>query len=149
MLPILAHRPGSPITDFRIGKFWPSELAGGIVRVNFDIQVFDAANLPRWIYAWQLQRSVSGLALPSSGLRMNFETGTQIDLQVTVAERSGKTRVFNASLPSHAQLVLATARQRTGSPPRLSDLRYVAESGSLYLADGSPRDFEALLLETS
>ncbi len=134
--------------SFRIGKFWPNELASDIARMNFDIQVFDAANLPRWIYAWQLQRSASGRALPSSSLRMNFEFGTELALMVTIAERSGKTSVFNAGLPCNAQMILATARQRTGLPPQLADVRYAAATESLYMADGSPRDFEALLLET-
>ena len=149
LLPIEAGRRGNPVYSLRIGQFWPSETASGLARMSFDFQVFDEANLPRWVYAWQLDRRASGLALPSSGLRMNFEFGTRLDLMVTITGRSGKIRNFNAGLPGRSMMVLATERQYTGLPPRLADLRYVAGSESLYLADGSPRDFDAMLLHTS
>jgi hypothetical protein len=62
---------------------------------------------------------------------------------------AGKTDVFNARVPNGSLMVLATARQRTGRPPQLADLRYDASKELLYMADGSPRDFDALLLRTS
>ena len=149
LLPIEAGRRGNRAQSLRIGQYWRSEVDNGIARMNFDFQVYDEAGLPRWIYAWQVVRSLTGLTLPSSGLHMSFEFGTPLNLTVTIAERSGKTRVYNAAMPGRALMVLATARQRTGLPPQLADLRYVASSASLFLADGSPRDFDALLLQTT
>lgn len=140
---------GAPISQLQVLKFWPSEVATTLARWDFDLQVFDQFNLPQWVYAWQLRRSASGLAMPSNGVKMCFPLGARMDLSATVLARSGRAQVFNASVPGASLMVLATARQLSGSPPELSDLRYDAAKSLLYMADGSRRDFDALLLRTS
>jgi hypothetical protein len=139
----------APITELRIIRYWPSETSSGLARWDFDLQVFDQSGLPQWVYAWQLRRSASGLTMPSQGVRMRFPQGARLDMASTVKLAAGKAEVFNASVPNGSLMVLATARQRTGHPPQLGDLRYDAGRALLYLADGSPRDFDALLLRTS
>jgi hypothetical protein len=151
LLPIEVNQraSGAPITELRISRYWPSETSSGLARWDFDLQVFDQANLPQWVYAWQLRRSASGLTMPSNGVKMRFPQGARLDMASTVMLAAGKTDVFNARVPNGSLMVLATARQRTGRPPQLADLRYDASKELLYMADGSPRDFDALLLRTS
>lgn len=151
LLPIEVNQraTGAPITELQVVRYLPSETRSGLTRWDFDLQVFDQANLPQWVYAWQLRRSPSGLTMPSNGVKMRFPQGARLDMASTVMLASGIAEVFNASVPNGALMVLVTARQRTGSPPQLIDLRYDAGKGDLYLADGSPRDFDALLLRTS
>ncbi len=140
---------GAPITQLQVARYWPSETSSGVARWDFDLQVFDQADLPQWVYAWQLRRSASGLVMPSNGVKMRFPQGARLGMASTVKLAAGKTEVFNASVPNGALMVLVTARQATGSPPSLADLRYDPAKKDLYLADGSPRDFDALLLRTS
>lgn len=139
---------GAPISELRILKFLPGETATGVNRMDLDLTVPDAAYLPRTIYAWQLRRASNGAPYSSNQVRMRFPLGTQATLTATVRTATG-TRVFDASLPNGSLMVLTTARSSTGAPPALLDLRYQPGKSLLTLADGSPRDFDALILQTA
>lgn len=151
LLPIEFDAPlvGNPIKELQIVKYWASETASRLARWDLDLQVYDQFNLPQWVYAWQLRRSVSGHTMPANGIRMRFPLTARIDMTTTVKEASGSTGVFSVSVPNSTLMVLATARQSTARPPAISDLRFDPNKGRLYPADGSLRDFDALLLRTS
>lgn len=139
---------GAPVSEIRILKFLPGETSTGVNHMDLDLIIPDAANLPRTIYAWQLRRSASGAPQASNQVRMRFPLGTTLAMTATVRTQTG-TRVFDASLPNGSLMVLTTARRSTGAPPALLDLRYQPAKSLLTLADGSPRDFEALILQTA
>jgi hypothetical protein len=139
---------GAPVSELRILRFLPGETATGVQRIDLDLTLPDQYSLPRTIYAWQLRRSTSGAAYASNQVRMRFPLGTSLALTATVRTASG-TRVFDASMPSGSLMVLTTARKTTGAPPALLDLRYDPRKGLLMLADGTPRDFDALILQTT
>lgn len=140
---------GAPIGQLQIAKYWANQTTSTLALWNFDLQVYDNQSLPQWVYAWQLRRSASGMSMPSNGVRMRFPTGAQLDMTATVRARTGTAQVFSAKVPNGALMVLATARTTTGRPPEMMDLRYDPARTSLYMTDGSPRDFDALLLRTT
>lgn len=150
LLPIEVNQrvTGAPISEIRILKFLPGEVATGVQHMDLDLTVADASNLPRSIYAWQLRRSGSSAPSASNQVRMRFPLGTPLALTATVRTATG-TRVFDASLPNGSLMVLTTARRSTNAPPALLDLRYQPAKSLLTLADGSPRDFDALILQTA
>jgi hypothetical protein len=141
---------GAPISLLQISKFWAGEAATGVARWDFDLRVYDAAGLPQAVFAWQLRRhGANGAAMASSGVRMRFPEGVRLDLAATVLGTTGKAQVFDAGMPSGSLMVLATTRRLTGRPPALTDLRYNPVGMQLTMADGSRRDFDALLLRTT
>jgi hypothetical protein len=143
------RQTSAPIGEMRVARYWPAQSSSRLALWNLDLQVYDQANIPQWVYAWQLRRSASGIAIPGNNLRMLFPTGARIDMMLTVRSVDGIAQVFNARVPSGVLAVLATARQGSGRLPELTELRYDASKMDLYLADGSPRDFDALLIQTT
>jgi len=118
-------------------------------RWDFDLLVEDNGGIWRTIYAWQLRRSTSGSVTAANSMRMRFPQGAAIGLSTNVQSLSGQGGVFTTRIYNGALSLLVTARQRTGKPPELMDLRYDPSRREVSMANGSPRDFESLLLQTT
>jgi len=140
---------GVPITQLRIVRFQPDQLVSDIRSLDFDVRVLDSGSLPQTIFAWQLKRLTMGVISTSNSLRMRFPLGTQMDIEATVRTRAGKSAVYNNRLVNGSLMALVTARSSTGAPPALLDLRFNSSSGELALANGRPRDFDTLIIQTS
>lgn len=140
---------GAPITELRVQRFLAAETRTGLQRWDFDLEVNDEFSLVRTVYAWQLKRMSDGRLIASSGLRLRFPGGAQLAIASTIKGSSGQTQVYSANLPNSTYMVLVTPRASTGLPPTLTDLRFNSAKQQLTLADGSARDFDALLLLTS
>lgn len=151
LLPIEVRDPemGSRSVELRISRFFPDQTGGSIARWNLDLLLADANNQLRTVYAWQLQRAHNGLVSAGPGLRMRFPDRAYIDVSTTLRTAAGANSAFSARLPNSTLMVLATARAKTGQPPAMRDLRFDPAKVDLLMADGTRRDFDALLLQTS
>lgn len=136
------------VSELQILGFLPAEVASSVRRIDFDVDVADDDGTLRTIYAWQARRAASGATSCGSRMRMRFAGGTLIQASATVVDAQGTERMFAGTLPVGHLLALATARRSTGAPPRLQDLWFDPVLSMLRLLDGSPRDFDALLLRT-
>lgn len=151
LLPISvnARVVGAPIAELQVQRFLPAEAKTSLVRWDFDLELVDESSLVRTIYAWQLKRTRDGRTSSGSSLRLRFPQGARLAIASTIHGQSGQSQVYSATLPSSTYMVLVTPRASTGLPPALADLRFDAGKQRLSLADGSPRDFDALLLLTA
>ncbi len=95
-------------------------------------------------HAWQLRRDGSGMVSAGSPLRMRLPVGP-VRLVATIDGRPLAGR-HEAVLESDAVTVLASPRTATGKPPRRSELLWEPATRALSLRDGSPRDFDAVVL---
>ncbi len=135
--------------SFELVDYLPAELASGVTRIDFDLLLTGDGIPQRQIYVWQARRWSQGAMLGASGLRMQFEDDLALGASVTVLDQSGIARRFGAEMPRATLMAFVTARRSTGVPPGLMDLRYDSSRRLLTLSDGSPRDFETLLVRTS
>jgi hypothetical protein len=96
------------------------------------------------VYAWQLARHTS--TSWSGGFRMDLP-GQLLSLVVNLRPRGARaTETWSGRPLIGFDSMLVTARTRTGRAPLAADLRLDVATRELSLADGSPRDFDALLL---
>lgn len=156
LLPISVSQraQGAAISQLRVEKFLPAQMdAAVLARWDFNLVVMSDSGIAKMIYAWQLRRSASGLSMPANSLRMRFPTGTRIAAMSAVQRRLpgrvAQTSNWAESLPNGTLMVLTTSRSSTSAPPTMADLRFDATLREIYLADGSRRDFDALLIETT
>ena len=156
LLPISVSQraTGAAITELRVEKFLPAQMdAALLARWDLDLAVLSDSGIANTIYAWQLRRTLSGLSMPANSLRMRFPSGARVGAMSSVLRRVpgsvSQTAYWSAPLPNGSLMVLTTARSSTLAPPTMADLRFDAASRELYLADGSKRDFDALLIETT
>ncbi len=155
LYPIPTNAPGvsAPGGQLHIERYWPAEGKGILARWDFDLSLLDDTGIPRSFYAWQLRRSASGQLSTGSGLRMRYEPGSRLAAQATLHRRDARGRVstqfWTAPLPEATLMVVATARASTGAPPAVELLRFDPVGRSLTLSTGEPRDFDALLIQTS
>lgn len=141
--------PGRFRNEVQLVEFLPSEKSSGVARFDFDILLQEPGSSLRTVYAWQARRQSGGLMSGASSLRMGFESTLAVSVMVTVLGESGLARTLSTTLPERVLTAFVTSRRSTGRPPALTDLRYDSEKRLLTLVDGSPRDFETLLVRTS
>lgn len=151
-LPIEWHTRADPgeTMAVHLRHFWADQTASParLSRWDVDFTLVDDAGVSRIIHAWQLRRQGQGPDLAASPLRMVFPGGVVLSAR-TLSQRGGGTAPLGWSqvLPSPGLVVLASARSSTAAPPQLQELRYIAKDRELALANGTPRDFDALLVE--
>ena len=153
-IPSNVPRLSAPGGELHIERYWPAEGQGiALARWDFDLNLVDDTGIPRSFYAWQLRRSASGQLSAGSGLRMRYEAGSRLAAQATLHRRDARgrvsTQIWTTPRPEATLMIVATARASTGAPPAVELLRFDPVGRSLTLSTGEPRDFDALLIQTS
>ena len=153
-IPSDAPLPASPPGELHIERYWPAELPGvAVARWDFDLNLVDDTGIPRSFHAWQLRRSASGQLTAGSGLRMRYDPDSRLAANATLQRRDARgrlsTQTWSTPLPGATLMIVATARASTGAPPAVELLRFDPVGRSLSLSTGEPRDFDALLVQTS
>ncbi len=149
------QRTNGPISAIHIRKFWPDETQSDnrLKSWTVDLSIPDDRGVTRTILAWHLSRTAQR-CMTGNSIKMQFPEGAHAHVAISCVRGVGKESVTTQSawsdlVPGASLLVLASARSSTGRPPQLMDLRYFPGEKDLRLADGSPRDFDALLIETA
>lgn len=150
--PISSRRGlGSGIRALTIEALFPSEALGTLSLSvwSLDLRLRDITGQERLVYLWQMQRQGSRVSA-SQRVTMPFE---DMALEVVGTMRQGSLRApdqtWVQSLPVGSQFLVVSPRASTALPPSLTELRFQPESMRLWMADGSPRDFDAVLMQTS
>lgn len=145
----------APISAIHIRKFWPDETPSDnrLKTWSVDLSLPDSGGITRVIMAWHLSRSAHQ-CMTGNPVKMQFPLGARAHVAVSSVRGLGEKSASNQSawseqVPGGSLVVLASARSSSGRPPQLMDLRYFPSERDLRLADGSPRDFDALLIETT
>lgn len=141
-----APRAAGILSEICLKRFFPSRVAGPgqLEHLSLDLQMLDDRSQLQTVYAWQLARRSS--TSWSGRFRMRLP-GQQVNLVVNL-RRSGSrtTESWSGRLVVGVDSVLVTPRVSTGQLPSIAELRLDPSAPELWLADGSPRDFDALLL---
>jgi hypothetical protein len=144
-----APRMYAGMREICMKRFFPSlvEGAGQLEQLTLDLQMLDDRSQLQTVLAWQLVRRHS--ASWSGGFRMSLP-GQQVNLVVNLRRRGSRgTESWSGRLVVGVDSILATPRASTGRLPLVAELRLDADQRELRLADGSPRDFDALLLSAA
>ncbi len=147
LIPVQRVRQGNAgLHEISLKRFFPRQVDGPDLLEHFalDLQFLDDLARPHTVYAWQLVRRLS--ATWSGGFRMGLPSH-QVNLLAHLRQRGARTTESWSGRPLLGyESILTTARSSTGKVPLAPDLRLDAATMELSLADGSPRDFDALLL---
>lgn len=136
-------------TDTReicLKRFFPSEVEGPgqLEHLSLDLQLLDDRFQPHTVYAWQLARRTN--ASWSGGFHMGLP-GQLVSVVANLRQRGSRTTESWSGRPVIGfDSMLVTARTSTGRVPSAIELCLDPTNQKLTLADGSPRDFDALLL---
>lgn len=149
------QRSNGPVSAIHIRKFWADQTQSDsrLKTWSIDLSMPDSSGITRVILAWHLSRSAHQ-CMTGNPVKMQFPLGARAHVAVNsirgIGEKYASTRsAWSEQVPSGSLVVLASARSSSGRPPQLMDLRYFPGERDLRLADGSPRDFDALLIETT
>lgn len=141
-----------PVPDLReicLQRFYPSEVDSPrqLEHLSLDLQLLDERAQLQTIYAWQLARR--SCASWSGSFRMALP-GQLTRLVVHLRQRGAQvTETWSARPRIGFDSVLVTARASTGRVPDAADVRLDPATRALSLTDGSPRDFDAMLLSAT
>lgn len=141
-----APRSYRGLREICMKRFFPSEVggAGQLEYLSLDLQMLDDRSQLQTVYAWQMSRR-AGTSW-SGGFRMSLP-GQQVNFVVNLRRPGSRiTESWSGTPVIGVESVLATARASTGRVPTAAELRLDPAKPELWLADGSPRDFDALLL---
>lgn len=144
-----AQGPFADLREICLRRFYPSEIdgPGQLEHLSLDLQLLDERFQLHTIYAWQLARHSS--ASWSGNFRMALP-GELASLVVHLRQRGARvTESWSARPRIGFDSVLVTARASTGRVPDSAELRLDPVTRALSLADGSPRDFDAMLLSAT
>jgi hypothetical protein len=154
ILPIeIRQRRPALIRSIQVAHCWPAQVVDPRrPSLYFDLVVEDAEDWAQSIAFWSVVRRGSS-TLTASRVRMNFPTGATLGARTLQRRHDPRfdaiiERVWAARIPNATTFVLAGERSGTGTPPQALDLRYEPRTRALKMADGSPRDFDAVLVET-
>lgn len=134
------------LREIRLRRFFPSQTdgPGQLEYLSIDLQLLDDRQQMHTIYAWQMVRR--SCASCAGGFRMTLP-GRLTNLVVNQRQRGAKTTHAWSGRPLLGlDSILATARTSTGRAPLAIDLRLDPVTLEPSMVDGSPRDFDALLL---
>lgn len=134
------------LREIRMKRFFPSQVggAGQLEYLSLDLQMLDDRSQLHTVYAWLLSRRVGESC--SGSFRMSLP-GQQVNFVVNLRRRGSRiTESWSGAPVIGVDSILATARASTGRVPTAAELRVDPTKPELWLADGSPRDFDALLL---
>ncbi len=142
-------RATAGMRELCVKRFFPS-LAGGaspLERLTLDLQMLDDRSQLQTVYAWQLSRRNS--ASWSGGFRMELP-GQQVNLVINLRRRGSRASESWSGRPVvGVDSLLVTPRASTGQLPATADVRLDLSTPDLWMADGSQRDFDALLLSAT
>lgn len=144
-----AMGPMAESREICVQRFYPSEVEGPgqLEHLSLDLQLLDERFQLHTIYAWQLARR--SCASCSGNFRMAL-SGQLSSLIVHLRQRGARvTESWSARPLIGFDSVLVTARSSTGRVPGAAELRLDTVTRALSLADGSPRDFDAVLLSAT
>ena len=121
-----------------------AETSSPVRRFDLDLVWHGESGEPLTLHAWQLRRSAADTVAVGSPLQMRLpDASARLVATVDGNPLSGQ---HEAAVELGAVTVLAAPRASTGKPPRRSELAWDPATGTLSLRDGSPRDFDAVVL---
>lgn len=140
---------GKHASEVHIDHHFAPTTATALMRVDLDLAIWDEGGTQRQIHAWQAQRHADGRACVASAVRMSFERACRVSLHAALSDSPGsRPRLWSSAIPGGSVLLWVTPRASSGIAPRRDELLFDEASLQLSLVDGSPRDFDAVLLRT-
>ncbi|HWS25545.1 MAG TPA: hypothetical protein VN259_03130 [Xanthomonadales bacterium] len=131
-------------------RFFPNVVGGRSQLAYFtvDLRLQDEKGLSRTVYAWQMRRRPVAQS-HASGFRMQFEADYAEVVATIRPDGSRAPITWAGPVPRGTDSILVTPRLSTGRAPNAIDLRFDVDRQELSMADGSLRDFDAVLLHAS
>ena len=131
-------------------RFFPNAVGGRSQLAHFtlDLRLLDARGFSRTVYAWQMRRR-SIADSHNTGFRMQFQADS-VEVVATIRPDGSRSPItWAGQVPRGTDSILVTPRLSTGRAPNAVDLRFDVGRQELSMADGSLRDFDAVLIHAA
>lgn len=151
LLPVSAPPMAAAATSLvHMKRHFPNVVLGrgALAQFTLDLRLVDNKGMARTVYAWQMRRRPDSQA-PATGFRMQF-LADYVDVVANFRLEGSRTSTsWSGAVPRGTDSILVTPRLSTGRVPEAIDLRFDVAKQELTMADGSLRDFDAILLHAA
>lgn len=151
LLPVSAPAGTAAATSLvHMKRFFPNAVLGrgALAQFTLDLRLVDNKGMARTVYAWQMRRRPDAQA-QAGGFRMQF-LADYVDVVANFRLEGSRTATtWSGAVPRGTDSILVTPRLSTGRVPDAISLRFDVDKQELTMADGSLRDFDAVLLHAA